>query len=134
MAWLDIWFGTSNNCGVCLDGVGQNRKANGKQDEDCVEKGFHFARVKVDRDIQGGREAVGIGYCNSNTWNGLELKSALSRKSSSYFENNFSIFFLSVNLNKSVFKPCHILHWVHFLVNEDLLQYFPYYLLLYLGW
>ena len=65
-----------NNCGVRLNEVGKNRETDEKDDEDCVDEGLHLARVKLDRDGKGGREALVMGYCSSNTWNGLELKLA----------------------------------------------------------
>ena len=95
-----------------LSGKGQNKETDEEHDEDCVEEGFHLASVKLDRDSKGGREVVGVGYCSSNTWNWLELKLALSRKRSSYYENNFPIFLLSGNLNTSVFKVRYIWYWV----------------------
>ena len=108
-----------------LNGTGQNKETDEEHDEDCAEEGFHLASVKLDKDSKGGREAVGVGYCSSNTWNGLELKLALLRKSSSYYENNFPIFLLSASLNTSVFKVRYVWHWVLFSVNKDLIQYFP---------
>ena len=101
------------------------RATDEEHDEDYVKDGFQLARVKLDMNGKGGREASGMGYCSGNTWNGLELKLPLSRKSSSYFENNFPVFLLSGNLNTSFIKVYHVLHWVYFLVNQDLLQYFP---------
>ena len=60
-----MWFGTSNNCGVWLYGVEQNRETDEEYDEDCVEEGFQLARMKFERDGMGGREAIGMGYCSS---------------------------------------------------------------------
>ena len=38
-----------------LNGTGQNRKTDEKYDEDCVEEGWlQLARVKFDRDVEGG--------------------------------------------------------------------------------
>ena len=50
-----------------LNGVGQNKETDEEHDEDCVEEGFNIARMKFDRDGKGDREAVGMGYCTSNT-------------------------------------------------------------------
>ena len=67
MAWLGIWFGAFNNCGVWLDGVGQNRETDEKNREVSVEEGFQLATVKFDRDGKGGREVtLGIEYCSIN--------------------------------------------------------------------
>ena len=75
MAWLAIWFGISNTCGeVWLNQVGQNRETNEEHDEDCVEEGFNLARVKFDRDGEGGREALGMGNCSINVWDGSKLE------------------------------------------------------------
>ena len=89
-----------------------------EHDDYCVEEGFHLAIVKFNRHAKEGREALGMGYCSINTWNGLEMKVDWFRKNSSYFEKNFSISLLSCNLNTSVFKVCDALHWVHFLVMK----------------
>ena len=45
-------------------------------DEDCVEEGFQLTRVKFDRDGEGEREALRMGYCSTYTWDGSELKLA----------------------------------------------------------
>ena len=67
MAWLGIWFGLSNNCdSVWSNGVGQNRETDEEHDEDCIEEGFQLARIKYDRDSEGGREALGVGNCSVN--------------------------------------------------------------------
>ena len=42
----------------------------------CVKEGFQLARVKFDRDVEGGKEAVGMGNCNINILVGPELKLA----------------------------------------------------------
>ena len=44
-----------------LNGVGQNRETDEEHDEDCIEEGFQLARIKYDRDSEGGREALGVG-------------------------------------------------------------------------
>ena len=51
-------------------------------------------------------------------WDVSELELALSKKSSSYFGNNFPIFLLSGIWNISVFKVPDVLHWVNFLVMK----------------
>ena len=67
MAWLAIWFGISNTCGgVWLKGVGQNRETDEEHDEDCVKEGFRLARVKLDKEGEGGREALGMGSHSIN--------------------------------------------------------------------
>ena len=48
------------------NGVGQNRETDEEYDEDCVEEWFQLDRVKLDRDLKGGREALGVGYCSIN--------------------------------------------------------------------
>ena len=63
MTRLGIWFGTTNNCGVWLNGVGKHRENNEEHDENCFDKGFQLARVKFERDGRGGREALAMGYC-----------------------------------------------------------------------
>ena len=50
-----------------LNEVGQNRETNEEYDDYCFEEGFHLTRVKFDRDGKGDREAVGMGYCSSDT-------------------------------------------------------------------
>ena len=55
MAWLCIWFGISNNCGVWLNGVEQNRETDEEHDENYVEEEFQLAKLKFDRDGKGGR-------------------------------------------------------------------------------
>ena len=78
MAWLGIWFGLSNYCddGVWSNGVGQNRETDEWHDEDCVEEWFELARVKFEKDDEGGREALGVGNFSINIWDGSELKLA----------------------------------------------------------
>ena len=50
-----------------LNEVGKNRETDEEHDEDCVEEGFHLAKVRFDREGKGRRETVGSGYCSSNT-------------------------------------------------------------------
>ena len=111
LAWLGIGFGTSKNCSVLSNGVGQNRETDEEYVEDCVEVGFPLARVKYfDKDGKWGRSAVGMRYCSINTWNGLELKLTWSMKISSCFEKKFPIFLLYGKSNTWVFKVCDVLH------------------------
>ena len=111
MAWLGIWFSVSNNCdSVWLNGVGQNRESDEEHDEDCIKEGFQLARVKYDRDSEGGREALGLRNCSVNIWDGSELELTWSKKSSSFFENNFAIFLLSGISKSSICKVCDVLH------------------------
>ena len=97
MAWLGIWFGISNNCGICSYGVGQNWETNEESKEDWVEETFQQARVKIDTDGEEAKEVLGMGYCSIEIWDWLELKLAWSGKNNSYFENCFPIFLLSGN-------------------------------------
>ena len=64
MIWLGIWFGISNAYSVWSNWVGQNRKTDKEHDQDCIEEGFLLTRVQFDRDGEGNREALGMGYCN----------------------------------------------------------------------
>ena len=83
-----------------------------------------MARVKFDRDGEGGREALGMGNCCVNVWDGSELELAWSKKGSSYFGNNFPIFLLSGISNTSILAARYFT-LSKFLSNKDLLQYFP---------
>ena len=56
------------------NGVGQNRETNEKHDDDCIEEGFQLARIKYDRDSEGGREALGVGNCSHNICDGSKLE------------------------------------------------------------
>ena len=87
-------------------------------DKDCVEERFYLAWVKFERDGERGWEALGMGNCNINIWDGSELELAWSRKNSSYFENDFPIFLWTVILNNLIFKVRNVLHWVNFLVMK----------------
>ena len=53
-----------------------------KHDEDCVEEGFPVARVKIDRNDEGDREALVKRNFSINIWDGSELELAWSKKSS----------------------------------------------------
>ena len=46
------------------NGLGQNKETDKEHDEDCSEVGFQLARIKYDRDSEGSREALGVGYCS----------------------------------------------------------------------
>ena len=67
MAWLDTLFNISNTyVSAWSNGVGQNRETDEEHDKYCVEEGFQLARVKFDRDGEGGSEAPGMGNCSIN--------------------------------------------------------------------
>ena len=53
---------------VWLNGVGQIRETDEEHDEHCVEERCQLARVKCDRDMGGGREAL--------VWNYLDPRKA----------------------------------------------------------
>ena len=48
------------------NGVGQNRETDEEHDEACIEEGFQLARIKNDRDSEGGREAPFVENCSIN--------------------------------------------------------------------
>ena len=48
------------------NGEEQNRETDEERDEDCIEEGFQLARIKYDRDSEGGREALDVGNCDVN--------------------------------------------------------------------
>ena len=55
-------FSISNNYSdTRLNGVGQNMETDEEHDEDCAEEGFQLARVKLDKDGEGSKEALGMG-------------------------------------------------------------------------
>ena len=119
MAWVGIWFSLSNNCdSVWSNRVERNRETNEEHDEDCIEEGFQLAKIKYDRYSEGGREALGMGNCSVNIWDGSELELTWSKKSSSFFENNFPISLLSGISNTSICKVRGVLHWVNFLLTK----------------
>ena len=90
MAWLGIYFGISNTCGgMWSDGLRQNGETDEEHDEDCVKEGFPLVRIKLDRNGEWGRKNQGMWNCGINIWDRSELALAWSKKSSSYFENNF---------------------------------------------
>ena len=66
--WLGFPYGL-----VWLNRIGKNRETDEERDEDCVEERFQLARVKFDRDIERGREALGMGNCSINISDGSEL-------------------------------------------------------------
>ena len=73
-----------------------------------------MSKVKFDRSGEGGREALGLGNCGINISNGSELELDWSKKSRTYFENNFPIFLLSGIFNTSIDKVRDVLYWVSF--------------------
>ena len=107
------------------NGVGQNKESDKKHNENYVEEGFHLAGIIFDRDDEGIREVLGVGNCIISIWDGSELRLAWSKKSSSYFENNFPIFLLSGISNTLICKVAWYFTLSKFLINEDLLQYLP---------
>ena len=66
MAWLWIWFGISNTCGVKSNWVGQNSEPDEEHNEDCVEEGLQLTRVKFKIDGNGDKDALGILYYSIN--------------------------------------------------------------------
>ena len=48
------------------NGVGRNWETDEEHDEDCIEGEFQLARIKYERDNEGGREALGAGNCSVN--------------------------------------------------------------------
>ena len=95
-----------------VEWVGQNKETDEEHDENCVEEEFQLTRVKIDKDGKRGRVALGIGNQNHsvNIWDESKLELALTKKSSSYFENNFPIFLLSGISNKLTLKVRDVLH------------------------
>ena len=75
-----------------------------EHDEDCVEEGFQLARVKLDEDGEGSKEALGMGNRSIKIWDESELELDWSNKSSWYFENNFLIFLLYGISNTSTLR------------------------------
>ena len=73
-----------------------------------------MAKVKFDKDGERGREAQRMGNRSINMWDGLELEFTWSKKSSSYFENNFLILLLPGVLNTSIFKARDVLQGINF--------------------
>ena len=47
-------------------GVVQNRETDEEHDEDCVEEGFQWARIKFERDGEGGMEGLGMRNYSTN--------------------------------------------------------------------
>ena len=91
---------------------------NEEYDEDCVEKGFQLAWVKLYKNVEEGREALGMSNRSINIWHESKLELAWSNKSTSYFENNFTIFLLYGISNTSIFKVRGVSHWVNLLVMK----------------
>ena len=89
---------------------------------------FQLAKVKFDRVGEEGSEALGMENCSINIWDGSDLELALSKNSSSYFENNFPIFLLSSILNSSIHRVHRYIWYIKYNTlskflrpNEDLL-------------
>ena len=49
-----------------MNGVGQNRETTEEHDDDCVEEEFQLTGVKIDKDGEERREALGMGNRNIN--------------------------------------------------------------------
>ena len=77
-----------------VEWVGQNRETDEEYDKKYVEEGFQLARVKFDRDGEGGREDLGMGNCSINIWNRWELELAWSKRSSSYLNQSSNFFII----------------------------------------
>ena len=73
-AWHMVWY-IQYLC-VWFNWVKQNRETDEEDDEDCVEEGFHLTRVKFDRDSEGDRKALEMGYWGINILDGSELELA----------------------------------------------------------
>ena len=58
---ISIIFG-----GIWLNRVGQNRETVEEYDEDGAEGEFQMARVKLDRNGEGDRKALGLRNCSIN--------------------------------------------------------------------
>ena len=93
-----------------LNGVGWNRETNEEHDEDCDEEECLLARVKLNKEGEGGREALGIGNLRINIWDGSELELAWSSK--------INIFMSGIS-NASIFKVRDVLHWVNLLIMKN---------------
>ena len=81
MAWIGICSGIFNTCGsLRLNRIGKNKESNEEYDKDLVEEEFQLATVKFGRNGERSREALGVGNCSINIWNGSELELAGSKK------------------------------------------------------
>ena len=60
--WLDLAYGLVYPISVVKWGRKKNRETDGEHDGGCVEEEFQFTIGKFDRDDEGGREAVGMGF------------------------------------------------------------------------
>ena len=67
-----------------------------------------MAKVKFDKDGEGGREDLGMGSCSINIWDGSDLEFNLIQKSSLYSENCFPVVLLSSIFNTSIFKTLDV--------------------------
>ena len=86
LAWLGIWTGISKTCGsVWSNGKGKNTETDEEYDKFCVKEVFQLARVKLDRDSEGGSEAPDVGNCGINIWDGSERELDWFKKSTSIF-------------------------------------------------
>ena len=98
----------SNPCvGMWSNWLGENRETDEEHDEGC-------ARAKLDRNGKGARKALGTGNWSIKILDGSELELAWSKKSSSYFENNFPICLLFGISSTPIFKLRDVLHWENF--------------------
>ena len=96
-------------------------------DEDCVEEGIQLARVKFDRDTEHGREALGMGNCSINILDRTELELAWTKKNRWKQFSNILIIWYFEYID---FEGAWYFILRKFLINKDLLQYFPKHLLL----
>ena len=65
----------SSTCGnVWSNGARQYRQIDEEHDKDCVKERFKLARVKFDRDVQEGREVLGMRNCSIKIFNASELE------------------------------------------------------------
>ena len=69
---------------------------------------FHSDSIKYDRDGGRVREALSMGNCSINIWDGSELELALCKKSSSILEITSKHFYYLV------FQIHRFLRWVMF--------------------
>ena len=104
------------SCEMLSNGGGQNSETDEEHEENCVEEGFQLDMVIFERYRERGRNALGMESCSIGIWVESDLGLAWSKKSSSFFENNFPIFLLSGISNTSIFKIHDISHWINFLV------------------
>ena len=111
-------------CGMCSNAGGQNSETDEEHEENSFEEGFQLDSAIFYRYRKRGGEALGMESCSFGIWVEPDLELAWSKKSSSFFENNFPIFLLSGISNTSIFKIHDILHWINFLVMRILSNIF----------